>query len=113
MPFLKTTRPDIGECPNPRRNRKCEQATKNVAADRMRYASAQVCLTFVPRLRATQQQGKARPRKQYFFEKKNQKTFARLRGALLKPPIDSTQSKVFCFFFSKKKYFFSCRWVSI
>jgi len=34
-------------------------------------------------------------RKQFFFEKKNQKTFI-IKAKLI---------KVFCFFFSKKKYF--------
>jgi len=40
----------------------------------------------------------------FFFEKKNQKTFARCRGPI--PSIDAAQIlKVFCFFFSKKKAF--------
>jgi hypothetical protein len=41
-------------------------------------------------------------RKRFFFEKKNQKTFARFGSSL--PGTGSAQdSKVFCFFFSKKK----------
>jgi hypothetical protein len=40
----------------------------------------------------------------FFFEKKNQKTFARCRGLI--STIDAAQIiKVFCFFFSKKKTF--------
>jgi len=40
-------------------------------------------------------------RKQFFFEKKNQKTFAYWAGACGQ----SEGVKVFCFFFSKKKTF--------
>jgi hypothetical protein len=45
-----------------------------------------------------------RVEKQFFFEKKNQKTFARCRGAI--PSTCAKNIKVFCFFFSKKKSFF-------
>jgi hypothetical protein len=38
----------------------------------------------------------------FFFEKKNQKTFATLRRAYPEKP-KPEQIKVFCFFFSKKK----------
>jgi len=38
----------------------------------------------------------------FFFEKKNQKTFACLRAL---PARRAPQIKVFCFFFSKKKTF--------
>jgi hypothetical protein len=44
--------------------------------------------------------------KQFFFEKKNQKTFIRLGGADPTKP-KPKQTKVFCFFFSKKKTFLS------
>jgi hypothetical protein len=44
--------------------------------------------------------------KQFFFEKKNQKTFVRLGGAYPAKP-KPKQTKVFCFFFSKKKTFLS------
>jgi len=40
----------------------------------------------------------------FFFEKKNQKTFASL-GSLYPERPKPKQSKVFCFFFSKKKNF--------
>jgi hypothetical protein len=40
----------------------------------------------------------------FFFEKKNQKTSASLRRAYPERP-QPKQSKVFCFFFSKKKTF--------
>jgi mono/diheme cytochrome c family protein len=43
-------------------------------------------------------------RKQFFFEKKNQKTFTRLE-AFARYRRVSQQTKVLCFFFSKKKYF--------
>jgi xanthine dehydrogenase iron-sulfur cluster and FAD-binding subunit A len=43
-------------------------------------------------------------RKQFFFEKKNQKTFANLASVHPERP-QPKQSKVFCFFFSKKKAF--------
>jgi len=39
----------------------------------------------------------------FFFEKKNQKTFASWGSRLLRQPLKET--KVFCFFFSKKKAF--------
>jgi hypothetical protein len=48
---------------------------------------------------ARQRQGKD---KRFFFEKKNQKTFASLGWAHPVRP-QPNQSKVFCFFFSKKK----------
>jgi len=38
----------------------------------------------------------------FFFEKKNQKTFASWRAPVTNP---RQPSKVFCFFFSKKKAF--------
>jgi hypothetical protein len=41
--------------------------------------------------------------KMFFFEKKNQKTFASLRTPMASP---RQRLKVFCFFFSKKKAFF-------
>jgi hypothetical protein len=44
--------------------------------------------------------------KQFFFEKKNQKTLVRLGGAYPAKP-KPKQTKVFCFFFSKKKTFLS------
>jgi hypothetical protein len=47
-------------------------------------------------------------RKQFFFEKKNQKTFiprSTPDGGSRMPPICAAHIKVFCFFFSKKKYF--------
>jgi hypothetical protein len=40
-------------------------------------------------------------RKQFFFEKKNQKTFAPLPS--LSGEAEAKHAKVFCFFFSKKK----------
>jgi hypothetical protein len=40
----------------------------------------------------------------FFFEKKNQKTFASLRALVTSP---RQRTKVFCFFFSKKKTFLS------
>ncbi len=46
--------------------------------------------------------------KMFFFEKKNQKTFARLtprKPGRLTPGGESAGAKVFCFFFSKKKFF--------
>jgi hypothetical protein len=45
----------------------------------------------------------------FFFEKKNQKTFARLASRKVTSVhgvSDSASAKVFCFFFSKKKTFF-------
>jgi hypothetical protein len=45
-------------------------------------------------------------RKQFFFEKKNQKTFAywcARRGSL--NALNAMRTKVFCFFFSKKNRF--------
>jgi hypothetical protein len=42
-------------------------------------------------------------RRMFFFEKKNQKTFARCRGPI--PGTYAKDIKVFCFFFSKKKTF--------
>jgi hypothetical protein len=49
-------------------------------------------------------------KKQFFFEKKNQKTFARL-GPDCRNGRAPEGTKVFCFFFSKKKYFLSSlRW---
>jgi homoserine O-acetyltransferase len=49
----------------------------------------------------------ARGRKHFFFEKKKQKTFASL-GSLQPEKPQPKQSKVFCFFFSKKKAFLPC-----
>jgi hypothetical protein len=57
--------------------------------------------------------GKAKGRKVFFFEKKNQKTF------IYEVPNESNDfpcgrgqfAKVFCFFFSKKKCFLSTLWV--
>jgi hypothetical protein len=49
---------------------------------------------------------KARLGSMFFFEKKNQKTFATLGRAFRAKP-QPQQSKVFCFFFSKKKAFAS------
>jgi len=43
--------------------------------------------------------------KQFFFEKKNQKTFICFAYVLFVPAASSNGTKVFCFFFSKKKYF--------
>jgi hypothetical protein len=43
----------------------------------------------------------------FFFEKKNQKTFTSLGRAYAERP-QPEQSKVFCFFFSKKKTFPFC-----
>jgi hypothetical protein len=40
-----------------------------------------------------------------FFEKKNQKTFALLECVLIARAAHANRIKVFCFFFSKKKYF--------
>jgi mxaA protein len=48
-----------------------------------------------------------RKEKQFFFEKKNQKTFA-LVGAYARYSRVNPTRKVFCFFFSKKKYFLPC-----
>jgi hypothetical protein len=45
---------------------------------------------------------KARGRKQVFFEKKNQKTFANWTSVFAERP-QPKQSKVFCFFFSRTK----------
>jgi len=42
----------------------------------------------------------------FFFEKKNQKTFMSLGAAMERP---RQQTKVFCFFFSKKKSFLSSK----
>jgi hypothetical protein len=42
----------------------------------------------------------------FFFEKKNQKTSASLRRAF-PGEAGAKQIKVFCFFFSKKKFFFT------
>jgi hypothetical protein len=47
-------------------------------------------------------------RKRFFFEKKNQKTFISL-GPLYPEMPQPKGSKVFCFFFSKKKTFLSAR----
>jgi hypothetical protein len=47
-------------------------------------------------------EGRQEQGKQFFFEKKNQKTFGP-SSALAK------RAKVFCFFFSKKKYFLTSR----
>ena len=44
-------------------------------------------------------------RKQFFFEKKNQKTFTRFEYSSWLAVASTKQTKVFCFFFSKKKYF--------
>jgi hypothetical protein len=45
-------------------------------------------------------------RKVFFFEKKNQKTFMSLGAEMERP---RQQTKVFCFFFSKKKAFLSSK----
>ncbi len=45
-----------------------------------------------------------RESKRFFFEKKNQKSFAPCRG--VSGERATAESKVFCFFFSKKKAFF-------
>jgi hypothetical protein len=44
------------------------------------------------------------PREQFFFEKKNQKTFILFRARMLESAKSTHKAKVFCFFFSKKKY---------
>jgi hypothetical protein len=43
--------------------------------------------------------------KQFFFEKKNQKTFIHFERVPVVPAASTDRTKVFCFFFSKKKYF--------
>jgi hypothetical protein len=48
--------------------------------------------------------GKAKGRKQFFFEKKNRRTFAN-RISLYPPKPQPKESNVLCFFFSKKKSF--------
>jgi len=49
---------------------------------------------------------KGEARKQFFFEKKNQKTFApEVPHRVTIRVITRSGTKVFCFFFSKKKYF--------
>jgi hypothetical protein len=42
-------------------------------------------------------------RKQFFFEKKNQKNFYSFREVSIVSAASAKQAKVFCFFFSKKK----------
>jgi hypothetical protein len=49
-------------------------------------------------------QAEASGNKRFFFEKKNQKTSIRL-GSLYPDRPQPKQTKVFCFFFSKKKSF--------
>jgi len=46
-------------------------------------------------------------KKEFFFEKKNQKTFVHLYRivATIRPSFTYEQTKAFCFFFSKKKTF--------
>jgi hypothetical protein len=46
-------------------------------------------------------------RKQFFFEKKNQKTFVSFSTGRVAAVARTTRAEVFCFFFSKKKYFLS------
>jgi hypothetical protein len=50
------------------------------------------------------QAGAGRISKDFFFEKKKQKTFASL-GSLYPRKAEAKRIKVFCFFFSKKKCF--------
>jgi hypothetical protein len=49
--------------------------------------------------------GHAKERKQFFFEKQNQKTFGCWHPSA--GEVRDSDSKVFCFFFSKKKFFLS------
>jgi len=53
------------------------------------------------------------PRKQFFFEKKNQKTFTCFEYVPVESAALSERTKVFCFFFSKKKYFLCFAGVSV
>jgi hypothetical protein len=57
-------------------------------------------------------EGRQAEEKQFFFEKKNQKTFAH-KHACCHVDLAAKEPKVFCFFFSKKKFFLTFPSISL